>query len=358
MSIREKAISTLAALIFYELTSKEITEALDNISYKYIPRKKKDGSVRKCYEPNNELKRLQKAILEKILHKIPVNKNLYGFVPEVQMKSGVAKHIRESPERYIRGVKVFNENSVSPWMLQVDLADFFPSIKKKIVNAMLEDILTALAYEQRLRDGDVFIELCNIITKIVTHKGGLAQGAPTSPYLANLVVSWAGIAEGLAEYCSNDIYPKASFICSFYADDISISSLVKGRPSIKKAIKSIEKGGVVAINPKKTRLNNLRYRSHRITGISIHAKTDFRGEICEARPTLPSKTQKFYRGRIAKAIKLLKKGHVPDKNEDGFSLRQIRGYIGWTKHVCGEHIPSCLRKIIPLFEGLAKGKDI
>ncbi len=359
MNIREVAIKMLAVLIDQELTHREIVEILEkNLFYNYVPRKKKDGSVRKCYAPNEELKRLQRAILEKILYKIPVSGNLYGFVPEIQMKTGATKHIRRGLERYIDGVKVINENSVSPWMLQLDLADFFPSIKKEIVNAMLEDVLTSLAYERFLRDGDVFIELCKIITEIVTYKGGLPQGASTSPYIANLVVSWSGVAEELASYCYNDIYPACSFVFSFYADDITVSSLARGRPSIKKSIKSIERGGVVRINPKKTRLNNLKHRSHRITGISIHARVDFNGDIRDARTTLSRKTQKFYRGRIAKAIELLRRGHIPDLDEDGLSLQQIRGYIGWTKHVCGEHIPSCLKKIIPLFEELSKGKDL
>lgn len=102
------------------------------------------------------------------------------------------------------------------------------------------------------------------------------------------------------------------------------------------------------VNPKKTRLNHYAHRSHRVTGISFHIE---RGGIFKnARTTLSSKKQNFYRARIWKAICILRSGRQPCINEDGFSLNQINSYIRWTRHICGARIPSKLKKVIEIYE--------
>jgi len=348
--LRKKALIVLSNLLFFKFipknskqkftfTAERLGEILAGISYRYVPQKKKDGSVRDCYEPNEDLKELQQAILRSILHYIPVHESLCGFVPEIAMKNGVNKHLRGS--------------RISNWIVKVDIKDFFPSVKSNVLNDMFEDILTKPLCNYELSDPDVFFELCNVLVKFTTYKGKLTQGAPTSPYLANLVISWAGVADELDYYCK--LRETHRLLLSIYADDITISSATGNRISVKDIIACIEKGGIFKINSKKTKLNHLRHKSHNITGMSIHAQCDSQG-IEDAWITLPKKKQKFYRGRIMRVVRFLHEGCNPNVAEHGVSINQIEGYITWIRHVCNEHIPSSLKKIIIIFENLTKDK--
>jgi hypothetical protein len=355
LTIREEAVDWLGWLIGFEVLTRDIDSILKGgINYSEVKIKKKNGKIRKCFSPDDDLKNLQRVILKKILYKIPISRSLYGFVPEVQMKEGCVGHIKKERSWNSREGCATARDSISLWILQLDFRNFFPSIKKDVVQRMLEDILTGIVHERGFTKAEVFLEFCRIVTEITTFQGKLVQGAPTSPYLANLALCWIGVVDELAETCYNNIHPRQSFIFSVYADDITVSSLAGNRPSKKRFVEALQRRGVVSINPEKTRLNNLKHRAHKITGISLHHEIGEYKEIKNVRPTLSTKKQKFYRGRINKAIEFLREGRIPVKNEDGFSLEQVRGYIGWIKHVCGEHIPSSLRKIIPLFEELAK----
>jgi len=361
-TIREEAAWWLADLIGYEYMeykfySWEILEMLrSGIWYKKIETPKKDGTVRICHNPNWKLKRLQQAILKKIFYKLPVIGNLYGFVPQVQMKSGAKKHLKQGSTGFFRGKPYTNENSISSWLLKLDLENFFPSIKANTIRSMFEDVLTGIVYERGFENPEVFFEFCRILTKLTTYKGGLLQGAPTSPCIANLVISWSSIMDDFEELCANPKHPQLSRPHSTYVDDFSISSNQK--PSIRKAIRCLEKRKIIGVNPKKTKLNHLRHKAHKITGISFSHKIGLFDEPSDVRTTLPQKKQKFYRGRIAAANRLLREGHAPTNAENGFSLEQIKGYIIWINHVCEEHIPSRLRKVILEFEELTRGRTL
>ncbi|KKP68543.1 MAG: hypothetical protein UR66_C0005G0090 [Candidatus Moranbacteria bacterium GW2011_GWE1_35_17] len=339
-TIQEKAIIVLSSLLSNKFSPEKIKEILTSgISYRYKPRKKKDGSIRDCYAPAEDLKALQQSILSEILHNIPVHKNLCGFVPGVAMKNGVEAHLRETREKKI----------VGRWIVKVDIKNCFPSVKIKVLKNMFEDIFTGTLYAYGVDNPAVFFEFCDILIKLTTHKGGLIQGAPTSPYLTNLVISWAGIVDDLEHYCNTR--HGYDLIFSIYADDITVSPTITNKASVKKIIHAIEKSRIFRVNPKKTTQNDNRHRSHRITGMSIHQEFDQFGPS-EAWTTLSRKKQKFYRGRIQKVIQFLQQGCEPSIKEHGVSINQARGYITWTRHVCGERIPSCLKKVIAVFEEL------
>src|SRR5262249_50809637 len=90
-----------------------------------------------------------------------------------------------------------------PFVANVDIKEFFPSIGPAAIANLLH---------QR----GFGIQLATAVSRLVTLRGGLPQGAPTSPMLSNLYL--AKFDSGLAEKCE-----KRGFTYSRYADDITIS---------------------------------------------------------------------------------------------------------------------------------------
>lgn len=335
MTVRNKAAVALSDLIDGKYTAIQIEDMLCSwICYYQFYQDKKNGKKRLITAPDSSLKKMQKLVLNNVLYRFPVHKNMFGFVPDVSMREGACVHF----------MPFLDQQVVSRWMLNIDLENCFPSVRANILQNMFEDIFAELLWDYGVRDEDVFFEFCKIMVDLTTHNGRLTQGAPTSPYLTNLVISWSGIADDLQEYCD-----KQNLFFSIYADDIAISSVDNNQIFIEEVIKCIESHGIFTVNPEKIHLNHIPRGSHRITGMSFHVPK-FWSDGDQTRLTLPKKRQGYYRGRIWHLVRLLREGCVPNKKEHGISIEQIEGYITWIRHVCGENIPSSLRKPIAIFE--------
>lgn len=118
--------------------------------------KKADGRSRRISAPRSELKGVQKAILRKILESIPVHDNCMAYVKHRSVIQAARK---------VSGHKA---------VLCVDIKDFFPSITSKRV----------FGFFKRLGYND---KTAFLLTKLTTYHGRLCQGAPTSPYLSNVI---------------------------------------------------------------------------------------------------------------------------------------------------------------------------
>lgn len=147
---------------------------------------KRDGSLRTIEAPQAELKTVQRAILDKLLHAIPLNPHAEGFRRNRSIVSNSARHV---------GQKV---------VIKVDLKDFFPSITADRVMGLF----LSLGFPR---------QVASLLARLTTCNGRLATGAPTSPAISNLVCRrldrrMAGL--GL----------KSQFEYSRYADDLTFSS--------------------------------------------------------------------------------------------------------------------------------------
>ena len=167
------------------------------------------------------------------------------------------------------------------WLLSLDLNDFFDNVYANRVYAYFE----SLGYEK---------EICWALTAICTYKGHLPQGAPTSPYLSNLLTK--KMDDEIAQYCNAN-----GFVYSRYADDITISSKDWNKvPSIDEVRKIVESNGH-RLNHKKTRLSH-KGQKMEVTGLTVgngvHVSKAYRNEIlrelhfCERfTPAVHSKTK-------------------------------------------------------------------
>lgn len=199
------------------LTKPSLFELLKDAPYLYyevsIP--KKNGSKRILEIPHPMLKKLQKILLEKILHKIPIHTRLFGG-PGTSTKKAVKDHVKKEV------------------IITMDITDFFPSTKSAWVKNML------------IKNGSSY-DVAKVITRLVTHKRRLPQGAPTSPCIARLMLQ--GFAEELELFLKR--IPYSAF--SIYVDDITISG-PKNIKYAKSMVKKILNRHGYCINESKTKV--------------------------------------------------------------------------------------------------------
>jgi hypothetical protein len=203
-----------------------------NSYYKQINIPKKNGGVRELDIPTLELKKIQRFILDFILDKIKTSDYAFAFKKNCSIVHNAEKHV--------------NKNLI----LNLDLKDFFKSIR-------YEQVFKIFFYKGYTK------EVSYALASLVTHNGVLPQGAPTSPYLSNIVC--LRLDKRLSHLASK-------IHCEYtrYADDITFSGdyhLYNYIDFIKNII--IDEGFI--INEKKTRTQSEHYRQE-VTGVIVNKK--------------------------------------------------------------------------------------
>lgn len=166
---------------------------------------KAKGGARRIAAPRAALRKVQRAILAKILARVPVHDASHGFVAGRSTVTNARPH---------RGAAI---------VLKLDLKDFFPTLHYRRVAGIfrslgyVEDVAAVLAglttYRPRLADG------------AAVWPGMLPQGAPTSPALANLACR--RLDRRLAALAA-----KVGATYTRYADDLTLS-FADANPDVK-----------------------------------------------------------------------------------------------------------------------------
>ncbi len=129
-----------------------------------IPKAK--GGTRRIAAPRAPLRRVQRAILDQILGRVPVHDACHGFVKGRSTVSNAAPHQRAA------------------LVIKMDLKDFFPTLHYRRVKGLFQ----SLGYSEPV--AGTLAGLTTYRPKLdsgaVVWPGRLPQGAPTSPALANL----------------------------------------------------------------------------------------------------------------------------------------------------------------------------
>lgn len=200
--------------------------------YRKIIIPKSNGKFRKIDAPNQELKSIQRWILLNYLNPLPVFEFTFGFRKNFGIGDNAIIHLKQD------------------YILNLDITDFFPSIKTNKIISIFNDI----GFEQS--DARLITELCVL-------NGHLPQGAPTSPALSNL--AFKDIDLKISELCNNEL-----ILYSRYADDISLSSNSLSKLKlIYKNIKKILSENGFNLNGDKTRYLSPNNRMD-ITGLRIN----------------------------------------------------------------------------------------
>lgn len=191
---------------------------------------KKSGGVREISEPLPSLKEIQRWVLDNILSVIPVNPCAKAFI--------VGRDVRDNA-RFHRNQK---------FVLNVDIRNFFPSISERQVRM----IFLRAGYSPEV--GELLTQLCCL-------DGVLPQGAPTSPYISNLVCR--PLDARLFGYAK-----KNKLRYTRYSDDMTISGEMEPTEVLQFVKKVCREHGFI-IHPDKIRILGPG-RQKRVTGIVVN----------------------------------------------------------------------------------------
>jgi RNA-directed DNA polymerase len=225
-----ESVHQLADLLETELfTLEELAENAPK-HYRRFGLKKKTGGYRRIYVPDVVLKSTQRRVLKNILEQIPVHPAATAYRPGLSILDNARMH--ESAE----------------FLVYLDMADFFESVRTKMVRRIFRKIATN--------------PVSSILTAICTRSGGLPQGAPTSPALANIA---ARDLDDMNEYIAGRM--RSGY--SRYADDMvfSCESSREATEIMKTAVRNIGLAGF-NLNYKKTRILGPGRRKV-VTGLTI-----------------------------------------------------------------------------------------
>jgi retron-type reverse transcriptase len=209
------------------------------ISYREFSIPKRSGrGMRAIAAPAPNLMAIQRRILRRVLRRLRTHDASMGFERGRSIVTNAALHVRQ------------------PVVLRFDIRDFFTSTDAKRVFRYFQIIGWDRQAAGRLA------ELC-------TWRGGLPQGAPTSPRLASLV-NWRLDArlDALAH--------RHGAIYTRYADDLTFSFVGDDRDQVKYVayeVKQIVAGEGYRLNLRKLRIIR-RHQQQRVTGLIVNERVN------------------------------------------------------------------------------------
>lgn len=204
----------------------------EELYYNEIKIPKKSGGFRIIDIPSDRLKGIQRWILRNVLDKIAVQECCYGFRKEKSIYDNAKLHVGKE------------------CVLNMDLKDFFPSIKQ-------DDVFKIFYMKGYTKQVSYYF------AKLLTRNGELPQGSPASPMISNIV------ANHLDKRLSA-LAKKYDAKYSRYADDITFS----GKSNIKNMIPIVTRiinEERFSVNDKKTRYAYY-FQRQEVTGLIVNKK--------------------------------------------------------------------------------------
>ncbi len=227
--------------------NKFLSKSSREASYVDFEIPKKAGGVRKISAPVESLKQIQQSLNLLLQALCEVSPEATGFVPGRSIVTNATAHLGSSV--------VFN----------CDLENFFPSITIEMVHRTLNGELKC--YKPSCR-------VLSILSRLMTVPRtdgveALPQGAPTSPYISNLILK--PLDKRLSKFAENNGYRYTR-----YADDITFSRAGSFNPCFPMktdTILSIIEDFGLNVNHKKTRLS-FSSGHMEVTGLSFGMKVN------------------------------------------------------------------------------------
>ncbi|OGV70414.1 MAG: hypothetical protein A2283_19070 [Lentisphaerae bacterium RIFOXYA12_FULL_48_11] len=240
--------------------------------YRERKESKKSGGLRLIEAPHENLKSTQRNLLHGILDHLPLSDSFFGRAGSSAIQAAQL-HVNK------------------PMVVTMDIKDFFPSVSSKMVYGMF-----------RRRGASQVV--AKILTRLVTRKSHLPQGAPTSSCVAALVLSPA----------IHDIERaiKSIGVSSFsvYVDDVALSGPV-GLKRIKETVVSIFERHGFRVHPAKIRVMP-KGMNQEVLGLAVNRglevsqsfQAEYEQKVNELGPSHPTvKGKRNYIDSVAKTHK-------------------------------------------------------
>lgn len=209
--------------------------------YKSYTVPKRTGGVRVINHPARPLKFLQRWIVRNFLVHLPVHESVLSYRDDVGIRRNAEVHV---------------ENN---YLLRMDFADFFPSIKGDDIRRLLLANIENPPFVF-LKSEDI-----DVIVRISCRNDALTIGAPSSPSISNAVLY------GFDEFVSKECVAR-EVKYTRYADDISFST---NRPNVLSEIHAIvdaylgkQKSPRLKLNKDKTSFTSKK-RRRMVTGLVL-----------------------------------------------------------------------------------------
>jgi RNA-directed DNA polymerase len=273
---------------------------------------KRRGGKRVILAPKAELKAIQRRVYHDLLSKLPIHDAAHGFVPHRSIVSNASPHVGKAV------------------VLNLDLKDFFPSIRYRQIRGLFLSLGYALPVASALS------LLCTEYDRKPINRGGktvyvtlnersLVQGAPTSPTLANLVARRLDKRlTGMAQ--------KLGLTYTRYADDLTFSGNDDGKifPAQELAQAIIADEGFT-VHKEKTRIYRQSNRQI-VTGIVVNQQTN-----------VPRDVRRMVRAILNNATKT----GLEAQNRNGYQdfRAYLLGLIGYIHEANPEHARPLLEQL-------------
>lgn len=294
-----------------EEVDKVIENKEKNINRIVIP--KKDGSPRNVIAPGRDLKYIQKSLYWRFFRRYKAHDVAHGFVAKRGISTNADFHV--------------GAQSIG----KIDVSNFFDSISEnhlknclfgnqhicrycKYYTRMMEGLCDPSLYKNKSTDFKYkcdeikavfipnyceevgYVSLFKRVIDICTYNGYTAQGFPTSPVIANIVLR--GFDQTMSNHCEEN-----GVMYTRYADDLAFSSMTHTKEELKKIVmqKAYRQlwGYGFKANKKKTIFKSRSGRL-KICGVVVNEKKNiqrsvlhkFRAKVHHAIIKFPEKTTK------------------------------------------------------------------
>lgn len=212
---------------------------------------KRSGGRRLIMAPKRRLKAIQRQLLERLVSNLPVSNDAHAFRTGRSIRTGAEPHVGQ------------------PFVLKLDLQDFFPSVTFARVRGYLiacgyaYPVATTLAVLMTEAERQP-VDVDGTVFHVPVGERHCVQGAPTSPGLCNAIVlkldhRLAGVARRHRLHYTR------------YADDLTFSGAMD-RPAanrLRALIERIVEAEGFRVNPGKTRLMGRGARQV-VTGVVVN----------------------------------------------------------------------------------------
>ena len=220
-----------------------VSNSLDR-HYRAVSIPKRDGSFRRLSVSDELLKRIQRAIADKLLAYEPISQYATAYRVAVDIRKNALPHVGK------------------PKLLKLDIKSFFDSITYSLVK---ETAFPSEKYSEPIR----------ILLAMLCYRGeSLPQGAPSSPVISNIVMR--DFDETVGRWCN-----ERSVSYTRYCDDMTFSGDFDHNELIATVSEKLRSMGLF-LNGKKTSVIGSEKRQS-VTGMVVNRKinvsSDYKREI-------------------------------------------------------------------------------